>query len=65
MAITIKKRVLFFAVVSLGLMGGRYLYGPSGGNLTSLNQGNFAAQFTAQFDSARNDERVLLLLSPT
>jgi hypothetical protein len=65
MAITIKKRVLFFAVVVIGLMGGWYLYAPSGDTLASLNQGNFAAQFTTQFDSATNDERVLLLISPT
>jgi aminoglycoside/choline kinase family phosphotransferase len=59
------KNVMLLVVVVLVLFAGWYLYGPSGGNLTSLNQSNFAAQFPAQFDSAANDERVLLLLSPT
>jgi hypothetical protein len=50
--------------LALLLLGGWYLWGLSGGNLTSLNQSNFA-QFTARFDAAANDERILLLLSPT
>ena len=58
------KNISFVAVIVLILLGGWYLYGPSGGNLTSLKEANFA-QFTAQFDDAANDERVLVLVSPT
>ena len=58
------KNVLLVAVIVLILLGGWYLYGPSGGNLTSLKEANFA-QFIAQFDDAANDERVLVLVSPT
>ena len=58
------KTVSLVAVIVLILLGGWYLYGPSGGNLTSLKEANFA-QFTAQFDGAANDERVLVLVSPT
>jgi len=59
------KNISFVAVIVLILLGGWYLYGPSGGvNLTSLTGANFAL-FTAQFDSAANDERVLVLVSPT
>jgi len=43
---------------------GWYLWGPSGTRLISPNEGNFG-QFTRQFDSAANDERVVLLASPT
>jgi hypothetical protein len=59
------KNVVLLAAVVLVLLGGWYLYGPSGGDLSSINASNVASQFTAQFDSAANDERVLLLLSPT
>ena len=58
------KNVSLVAVIVLILLGGWYVYGPSGGNLTSLKEANFA-QFTAQFDDAANDERVLVLVSPT
>jgi len=58
------KNVSLVAVIVVILLGGWYLYGPSGGNLTSLKETNFA-QFTAQFDDAANDERVLVLVSPT
>jgi len=58
------KNVLLVAVIVLILLGGWYLYGPSGGNLTSLKEANFA-QFTAQFDDGTNGERVLILVSPT
>ena len=58
------KNVWLVAVIVLILLGGWYVYGPSGGNLTSLKEANFA-QFTAQFDDAANDERVLVLVSPT
>ena len=58
------KNISFVAVIVLILLVGWYLYGPSSGNLTSLKEANFA-QFTAQFDDAANDERVLVLVSPT
>lgn len=58
------KKVLLVALIVLILLGGWYLYGPSGGNLTSLKEANFA-HFTEQFDDAANDERVLVLVSPT
>jgi hypothetical protein len=45
------------------LLSGWYLWGPSG-ELISLNEGNFT-QFTGRFDSAANNERVLMLVSPT
>lgn len=63
MAVKTKNLQLLFVIIVV-LVGGWYLWGPSGGNLTSLNQSNFA-QFTGQFDGASNDERLLLLLSPT
>ena len=63
MAVKTKNLQLLFVIIVV-LVGGSYLWGPSGGNLTSLNQSNFA-QFTGQFDGASNDERLLLLLSPT
>lgn len=56
-------KLLLLVAVVLALLGGWYLWGPSG-ELISLNDGNFA-QFTGQFDSAANDERVLVLVSPT
>ena len=58
------KSVWLVAVVVLILLGGWYLYGPAGGNLTPLKEADFG-QFTTQFDDAANDERVLLLVSPT
>jgi hypothetical protein len=58
------KNLLLLVVVVLLLLGGWYLWGPTGGGLISLNEGNFA-QFTGQFNSAANDERVLVLVSPT
>ena len=58
------KNVLLIVVIVLVLLGGWYLWGPSGGNLTALNEGNFV-QFTGQFHSAANDERMLILVSPT
>lgn len=58
------KNLLLFAVIALVLLSGWYLWGPSGGKLTSLNDANFA-QFTGQFDRAANDERMLVLVSPT
>jgi len=58
------KKVSLVAVIVLILLGGWYLYGPSGGNLTSLKEAEFA-HFTAQFDAAANGERVLVLVSPT
>lgn len=63
MAVKTKNLQLLFVIIVV-LVGGWYLWGPSGSNLTSLNQSNFA-QFTGQFDGASNDERLLLLLSPT
>jgi hypothetical protein len=59
------KTVSLVAVIVLILLGGWYLYGPSGGvNLASLTEANFAA-FTTQFDNAANDERIVVLVSPT
>ena len=56
--------MLWVAGVILVLLAGWYLWGPAGGNLASLNQSNFASQFTAQFDGGADGERVLLLLFP-
>ena len=58
------KTVSLVVVIVLIVLGGWYLYGPSGGHLTSLKEANFV-QFTAQFDGAANDDRVLVLVSPT
>jgi hypothetical protein len=58
------NNLLLLVAVVLVLLGGWCLWGPSGGGLISLNEGNFA-QFTGQFDSAASDERVLVLVSPT
>lgn len=58
------KNLLLLIAVALVLLGAWYLWGPSGTGLISLNEGNFA-QFTGRFDSAANDQRVLLLVSPT
>ncbi len=58
------KNLLLLVAVALVLLGGWYLWGPSGGRLTSLNGSNFA-QFIAQFDGATGDERLLVLVSPT
>jgi hypothetical protein len=57
------KNLLWLVAVAFLLLGGWYLWGPSGA-LISLDEGNFA-QFTGQFESAANDERVLVLVSPT
>ena len=46
------------------LIIGWYLWGPAGGDLTSLNQGDFP-QFAERFNAAGSDERILLLVSPT
>jgi hypothetical protein len=51
---------LFVVVLAVGW----YLWGPAADNLTSLKQGSLST-FTGQFDAASNDERVLLLVSPT
>lgn len=56
--------VLLIVVIVLVLLGGWYLWGPSGGSLTALDEGNLV-QFTGQFQSAANDERMLILVSPT
>jgi hypothetical protein len=58
------KNLLLLMVIALLLLAGWYLWGPSGGGLTSLNESNFA-EFTAQFDGAAGDERLLVLVSPT
>jgi hypothetical protein len=58
------KQVSLIAGIIFISLGGWYLYGSSGGNLTSLNAANFA-EFPTQFDRASNDERLLVLLSPT
>jgi Flp pilus assembly pilin Flp len=58
------KYALSLAAFIAVLLVGWYFWGPAGGKLTSLNENNFA-QFVQEFDGAANDERVLLLLSPT
>ena len=58
------KYVLSLAAFMTVLLVGSYLWGPAGGKLTTLNEGNLA-QFAHQFDGAADDERVVLLLSPT
>ena len=58
------KYTLSLAAFIAVLLVGWYLWGPAGSTLTSLNENNFA-QFAQEFDSAANDERLLLLLSPT
>jgi hypothetical protein len=58
------KNLLLLVAIVLLLLGGWYLWGPSGGGLISLNEDNFA-EFTGQFDRAVSDERVLVLASPT
>jgi len=63
MALKTKNLLLLGAIVLL-LLGGWYLWGPSGQSLISLNEANFA-QWTTQFDRAVGEERVLLLFSPT
>ena len=64
MATISRKKLLMVVAVALVLLGAWYLWGPSGGNLTLLNEDNFA-QFTGQFDGPVHDTRILLLLSPT
>jgi len=58
------KHVLPLAAFIAVLVVGCYFWGPAGGKLTALKEGNFA-QFAQEFDRAANDERVVLLLSPT
>ena len=58
------KHVLSLAAFIAVLLVGWYFWGPAGGKLTALNEGNLD-QFAQQFDGASNEERVLLLLSPT
>ena len=58
------KYVLPPAAFIAVLLVGWYFWGPAGGKLTALNEGNLD-QFARQFDGASNGERVLLLLSPT
>jgi hypothetical protein len=58
------KYALSLAAFIAVLLVSWYLWGPAGGKLRVLNEGNFA-QFVQEFDGAANDERVLLLLSPT
>ncbi len=58
------KHVLPLATFVTVLLVGWYFWGPTGGKLTALNEGNFA-QFARQFHSAADDERMVLLLSPT
>jgi hypothetical protein len=56
------KNLLLLVVVALVLLAGWYLWGPTGGRLTSLSESNFA-EFTAQFDGAAGGERLLLPVS--
>lgn len=58
------KNLLLLVMVTLLLLGSWYLWGPSGGGVTSLNGSNFA-QFVAPFDGAAGDQRLLVLVSPT
>ena len=58
------KTLLLLAVVASLLLAGWYLWGPTGGTLTSLNETNFP-QFLAQFEGAAGQERLLVLVSPT
>jgi hypothetical protein len=58
------KHVLWLAALIAVLLVGWYYWGPAGGRLTSINEGNLTP-FAQQFDGAANDERVVLLLSPT
>ena len=58
------KNLVLLVVVVLLLLTGWYLWGPTGDRLTSLNENNFA-EFTAQFDGAAGQERLLVLVSPT
>ena len=57
------KNLVLIAAVAGVLLAGWYLWGPSG-KITSLNEGNLG-QFTAHFDAAAGDERLLVLVSPT
>jgi hypothetical protein len=58
------KHALPLAAPIVVLLVGWYLWGPAGGKLTALNNRNLA-QFIQQFDGAANDQRLVLLLSPT
>ena len=58
------KNLLLLMVIALLLLAGWYLWGPTGGRLTSLNENNFA-EFSTQFDGAAGEERLLVLVSPT
>jgi hypothetical protein len=57
------KYVLWLAAFIAALLVGWYFWGPTGGKLISLSESN--APFVQEFDGAANNERVLLLLSPT
>jgi hypothetical protein len=57
MALLKIKNLLFPAVIVLILLGGWYLWGPSGGNLTALNEANFA-QFTRQYQQSCRSELI-------
>ena len=58
------KYALSLAAFIVVLLAGWYFWGPAGGKLKALNEGNFV-QFVQQFDGAVDSDRVLLLLSPT
>jgi len=58
------KYALSLAAFIAVLLVSWYFWGPAGSTLTSVNQNNFA-QFVEEFDRTANDERLLLLLSPT
>jgi hypothetical protein len=58
------KHVPWLAALIAVLLVGWYYWGPAGGKLTSINEGNLTP-FIQQFDGAANDERLVLLFSPT
>ena len=58
------KHVLSLAAFIVVLLVGWYFWGPAGDKLTALNEGNLD-QFAQRFHGAADDERVVLLLSPT
>lgn len=64
MTILKTKNLLFGTVILLVVLGGWYLWGPSGGSVIALSEGNLA-QLTGQFNGAASNERMLLLVSPT
>jgi hypothetical protein len=64
-----RKRLLIAIIVALLLVAGVYLWGPSktpAGQppLSVLSASNFS-EFQNAFDSAAEDPRIILLLSPT